>query len=166
MASAKDSVDRIVNLWREQDPELDVSSLEIVGRILQSAMRVQRLREQALRPLKLSHADFDVLATLLRVSGPEGTNPTVLSSNCMITSGAMTSRLDRLERSEHITRHPDPGDRRGVLIKLTRQGEALARRALAAVFEAHEVVLAELSDRDRTTAATVLRKILLAAERG
>lgn len=165
MATQRDSVDRIVELWREKEPELDASSVEVVGRILQSAMRIQRLREQALKPLKLSHADFDVFATLLRIGGSEGTNPTALSSNCMITSGAMTSRLDRLERSGHIKRHPDPGDRRGVLIKLTRQGEVLARRAVDAVFEAHEVVLAELSDRDRATAAAVLRKVLLAAER-
>lgn len=165
MATQRDSVDRIVELWRDRDPDLDASSLEIVGRILQSAMRIQRLREQALKPLNLSHADFDVFATLLRIGGPDGTNPTVLSSNCMITSGAMTSRLDRLERSGHIKRHPDPADRRGVLIKLTRAGEALARRALDAVFEAHEIVLAELSERDRATAAAVLRKILLTAER-
>jgi DNA-binding MarR family transcriptional regulator len=165
MSNPKDNIDRIVDLWREKEPDLDAASLEVVGRILQSATRVQRLREQALKPLGLSHADFDVLATLLRLGGPEGVNPTVLSSNCMITSGAMTSRLDRLEGSGHIKRHPDPGDRRGVLIKLTREGESLARRALSAVFDAHEVVLADLSERDRTTAAAVLRKILVAAER-
>jgi DNA-binding MarR family transcriptional regulator len=161
----KDTVDHIVELWHESEPDIDPSNLEVIGRVLRCAMHIERRRERALRPLHLTPADFDVLVTLLRIRSAEGTNPTVLANNCMVTSGAITSRLDRLERSGLIERRPDPNDRRGVLVLLTLAGEQLARNAIAAVFAEHERVLEPLSVRDRSSAVSVLRRLLLSAER-
>jgi DNA-binding MarR family transcriptional regulator len=159
-----DSVDRIVEAWAERDPELDASPLEVVGRLLLCAEHVERDIVAALRPFGLSFADFDVINTLRRRNDERGTNPKDLARSSLITSGAMTARLDRLERAGLITRAPDPGDRRGVLIRLTEEGEALAERSLRAVIAADEAFLEPLDREQRDSVAAALRRLLLRRE--
>jgi DNA-binding MarR family transcriptional regulator len=161
-----DSVDRIVQAWADRDPGLDTSPLEVVGRLLLCAAHLERAIVAALQPLGLSFGDFDVLNTLRRRGDDQGTNPTDLVRASLITSGAMTSRLDRLERAGLIERSPDPGDRRGVLIQLTEQGERLAEESLHAVLAADEAFLEPLSRRQRDSVAGALKQLLLRSEPG
>jgi DNA-binding MarR family transcriptional regulator len=158
---ATDPVDRIVQAWAERDPRLDASPLEVVGRLLLCADRLERAILAALRPLGLSFGDFDVLNTLRRRGDPEGTNPSELAQSSLITTGAMTSRLDRLERAGLITRTPSSTDRRAVLVKLTRRGDRLARQALDAVLAADEEFLEPLDRRQRESIAALLKLLLL-----
>lgn len=160
----QDAVDVMVQQWARREPELDVSALEVVGRLLRGAHLLDRAIVDALRPLDLSYGDFDVVNTLRRRDDPGGTNPVDLARSALITTGAMTSRLDRLERRGLIIRAPDPNDRRGVLIRLTKKGERLAERALQAVLAADEAFLAPLSRRQREIVAVALRQLLLANE--
>jgi DNA-binding MarR family transcriptional regulator len=160
-----DSVDRIVQTWAERDPQLDASPLEVVGRLLLCAAHLERAIVAALQPFGLSFGDFDVLNTLRR-GDHEGTNPRDLAQSSLISSGAMTSRLDRLERAELIERRPDPGDRRGVLVQLTEQGERLAEQSLHAVLAADEAFLEPLSPRQRESVAAALKQLLLRSEPG
>jgi DNA-binding MarR family transcriptional regulator len=161
-----DAVDRIIQTWAERDPRLDASPLEVVGRLLLCAAQLERAITAALQPFGLSFGDFDVLNTLRRRGDAEGTNPTDLARSSLITSGAMTSRLDRLERAGLIERRPDPGDRRGVLVQLTEEGERLAKDSLAAVLAADEAFLEPLSPRQRDTVAAALKQLLLRSEPG
>ncbi len=161
----KDSVDRLVQSWAERDPRLDTSPLEVVGRLLLCAAHLERAIVAALQPFGLSFGDFDVLNTLRR-RDDEGTNPSDLARSSLITSGAMTSRLDRLERAGLIERRPDPGDRRGVLVQLTEPGERLAEESLHAVLAADEAFLEPLSARQRDSVAAALRQLLLRSEPG
>jgi DNA-binding MarR family transcriptional regulator len=156
-----DSVDRIVQAWHGRDPQLDSSSLEITGRLLLSAGYYERTVMRVLQPFGLSIADFDVMNTLRRVSDQHGSKPTDMARSSLITTGAMTSRLDRLERSGLIRRTPDPGDRRGVLVHLTPQGHEIARQALHELIAANEVFLKPLNARQRTSIASALRLLLL-----
>jgi DNA-binding MarR family transcriptional regulator len=78
----------------------------------------------------------------------------------------MTSRLDRLERARFIERRPDPGDRRGVRVRLTARGERLAEESLHAVLAADEAFLEPLSRRQRDSVATALKQLLLRSEPG
>jgi DNA-binding MarR family transcriptional regulator len=163
---AGDSVDRIVAAWAERDPQLDASPLEVVGRLLLCAGRLERAIADALRPLGLSFGDFDVLNTLRRRGDPHGTNPSDLAQSSLITTGAMTSRLDRLERAGLITRSPSPTDRRAVLVRLSARGERLAEQSLRAVIAADEAFLEPLSQRQRATVAAALKRLLTHAESG
>ena len=153
-------MDQIVETWRAREPELDPSHLHVIGRLLRAASRVSRAREAALAPYRVTAGDFDVMATLYRVAPAEGLNSKHLSTSALITSGAMTTRLDRLERAGMIRRRPDPGDRRAVLVQLTEEGQRAAAQAVRAVFHAHEECLRPLSERDRKTLATLLRRLL------
>jgi DNA-binding MarR family transcriptional regulator len=160
-----DSVDRLIQTWAERDPQLDASPLAVVGRLLLCAAHLERAIVAALQPFGLSFGDFDVLNTLRR-RGNEGTNPGDLARSSLITSGAMTARLDRLERAGHIERRPDPGDRRGVLVGLTEQGERLAKESLHAVLAADDAFLEPLSARQRDSLAAALKQLLLRSEPG
>jgi DNA-binding MarR family transcriptional regulator len=157
-------VDRMIEAWHRREPDLDVAPLAVAGRILRCAAHLERAIEAALAPLGLSFADFDVVNTLRRRGDPAGTNPKLLAASALITSGAMTSRLDRLEQGGLVVRRPDPSDRRAVLVQLTAEGEALARQAVEAVLDADRRFLDPLDEGERATMAALLKRLLLPAE--
>lgn len=159
-----DSVDRIVRAWAARDPQLDASPLEVVGRLLLCAQHCEREILAALAEFELSFADFDVINTLRRRADPDGTNPTDLARSSLITSGAMTARLNRLESAGLIERTPDAADRRAVRVRLTPAGERLAERALVAVLAADERFLDPLGRRQREALAGTLKDLLLPHE--
>jgi DNA-binding MarR family transcriptional regulator len=159
-----DSVDRIVQAWRRRDPQLDSSSLEVTGRLALCASYYERAVNAVLQPFGLSIADFDVLNTLRRVGDQHGRKPTDLARSSLITTGAMTSRLDRLERAGLIRRMPDPADRRGVLVRLTSQGSKVARQALHELIAANQAFLEPLSGQQQESLASALKRLLLQHE--
>jgi DNA-binding MarR family transcriptional regulator len=161
-----DSVDRMIEAWADTDPRVDARPLEVVGRLLLCAHYLHRDLVAALRPFGLSFSDFDVINTLRRRGDEQGTNPRELARSALITSGAMTTRLDRLERAGLIARVPDPADGRSVRVRLTKRGEKLAERALNAVIAADEAFLEPLSDRQRDSVASALKLLLLRSEPG
>lgn len=157
-------MDEIVRAWAARQPQLDVSPLEVVGRVLLCARHLEQALVAALKPLEITFGDFDVVNTLRRRPDPAGTNPRELSRASLITSGAMTARLDRLAHRGLIERTPDPNDRRGVLVGLTKEGEQLADQALASVLAADEAFLAPLDRRERETTAALLKLLLVRCE--
>jgi DNA-binding MarR family transcriptional regulator len=159
-----DSVDRIVEAWRVRDPHLDSSTLEVVGRLMLCANYFERAAGAVLQRFGLTIADFDVLNTLRRVGDRHGTKPSELARSALITTGAMTSRLDRLEAADLISRTPDPNDRRGVLVSLTAQGSKLARQTLYALIDANETFLEPLSAQQRDATSSALKRLLLRHE--
>jgi DNA-binding MarR family transcriptional regulator len=161
---ATDSVDRIIEAWARSDPRVDAKPLEVVGRLLLCAGHLERAIVAALEPFGLSFGDFDVINTLRRRAEGQGTKPRDLARSSLITSGAMTSRLDRLEGAGLVTRAPDPTDRRGVLVHLTERGEALAEQSLQAVIAADEAFLEPLTKQQRDSVAAALKLLLLRAE--
>jgi DNA-binding MarR family transcriptional regulator len=161
-----DSVDRIIQAWAHRDPGVDARPLEVVGRLLLCAEHCKRDLVAALRPFGLSFGDFDVLNTLRRRGDDQGTNPSDLAASSLVTTGAMTSRLDRLEQAGLIARTPDPADGRGVRVRLTARGERLAEQALQAVIAADKAFLQPLDQRRRHEVAAALKLLLLAYEAG
>jgi DNA-binding MarR family transcriptional regulator len=161
-----DAVDRMVAQWAVTAPDMDAGVLHVIGRLLLSAELVQRKIKDALRPLGLTYGDFDVLNTLRRRGDERGTHPRMLTAAMLITSGAMTARLDRLVDAGLVKRAPDPDDRRSVLIRLTAAGEAIAERALDNVLAADEEFLAPLSQGQRGVLARELKRLLAVPEHG
>lgn len=155
-----DTVDEMRRQWAAQDPKLDTAPLEVVGRLLLCARHLEDALVGALDPLGLSYGDFDVINTLRRRGDPGGTNPGDLARSALITSGAMTARLDRLARAGLVERTPDADDRRAVRVRLTPHGERLATDALQAVIAADHVFLEPLEPADRERAASLLKRLL------
>lgn len=147
--------------WRDRDPQLDSSTLAITGRLVLCAEYYERVVISVLDPFGLSIADFDVLNTLRRVGDQHGSKPSDLARSSLITTGAMTSRLDRLEDAGLIRRTPDPTDRRGVLVRLTPRGRKVAKQALADLIDANQTFLNPLTQEQRDSTASALKQLLL-----
>ena len=157
----QDTVDLVVDDWQRERPEIDARGLGITSRI--NLLRKVLIREdkRALAPLGLAPWACDVLLALRRQGPPHQLTPTRLRELTLLTSGAMTTRLDRLEESSLVTRKLDPDDRRSFQIRLTKKGRSLADRAIELRVGAAEKLLAPLSAGDRAAAAELLRKLLV-----
>ena len=154
-----DRIDRLLAEWRVERPELDASAMAIVGRLLSIGRRLEARANAALKPLGLHYTDLDVLATLRRGGRPWRRTPTELRDSVLITSGAMTACLDRLERNRLIARVADPRDRRSSAAELTGEGRRLIDRAIAIRFAEASEAIAALSRPERARLAALLRKL-------
>src|SRR5690554_7850006 len=104
-----DKVYGILAQWSQTRPELDVSPMAVVGRLSRVAKIVDRELQDVFTKHGLQAGEFDVLATLLRAdAGTRGLTPGELAGSAMVTSGAITNRLDRLVATKLITRKTDP----------------------------------------------------------
>ena len=72
----------------------------------------------------------------------------------------MTNRVDRLADRGFVERHPDPDDRRGVIVRLTSEGRSAVDGAFTALLDAEQSLLDHLPERDRTRLASLLRTLL------
>ena len=159
LAHAGDVVDQLLEDWRRERPDLDAAPMAVVGRILHLASRLEARANEALKAASLSYTDLDVLATLRRSGSPYRLTPTVLRRSVLLTSGAMTACLDRLEARGLLTREPEAGDRRALAAMLTDRGNALADTAIGLRFAEAGAAVAGLSLRERDQLATLLRKL-------
>lgn len=156
-----DRAARAIEQWKRERPDLDVSPMAVLGRLNEASSLIARER---LAPLfarfGLQAGEFDVLATLRRSGQPYALTPTELYEATMVTSGAMTNRLDRLEKAGLILRGPHPSDRRGIVVQLTGKGLALIDEAVAAHVANEHEILAGLSGPERETLAHLLGKLI------
>ena len=156
-----DLIDHLQKQWSHERPDLDSSSFAIAARVLVLSKLLERRVTRALAPLDLSLWAFDVLATLRRHGEPYRLTPSELSRATMLTSGAMTNRLDRLEARGLVRREADPGDRRGVRVILTERGLKLVDKAIEVRFAEARNAVATLSAGDRRTLENLLRNLLV-----
>ena len=117
-----DHVDRILQQWRHERPDLDVGPMGLTGRLKRIGRHLEREMEKVFAAHDLNLASFDVLATLRRSGAPYRLSPGDLMANTMVTSGTMTHRADQLVRAGLVERISNPEDGRSVLIGLTRRG--------------------------------------------
>ena len=134
--------------WQRERPDLDSWPSGIAGRILRLATLIRRTGEKVVAPLGLSWETFEMIAALRRQGPPFAMNPTAIYKSVMLTSGAMTARLDRAEEAGLITRANDPSDRRGTIVSLTKKGRKLADEAIELFFKDLIDVWGPLGERD------------------
>jgi len=159
-----DRIDRLLGQWLAERPELDCSGLDVVARVQDVARLLRRSEDDALEALDLKMFEYDVLSALRRQGRPYQLPATQLARESMLSSGAMTNRIDGLEERGLVAREPDPQDRRGVLVHLTEAGRELVDRAIEARLHVAAEQLAQLSQLERKALSTGLRKIVLAAD--
>lgn len=154
-----DHVERILEDWRRERPDLDPSPMGIFGRVTRVSALSRRRLEHLLAEHDLSPAAFDVLANLRRAGHPYRRTPSELATFSMLTSGGMTGRLDKLEHQGFITRVPATDDRRVMYAQLTSAGRDLIDRVISAHLEQEERMLAGLDARQRSQLATALAAV-------
>jgi DNA-binding MarR family transcriptional regulator len=159
-----DHVDHLVAQWARELPELDVSPMHIVARISRLSRILERRIEAVYEPYGLNQAQFGVLAALRRAGKPYCLSPTDLYNSLLISSGAMTNRLERLTAAGYVRRVSNPSDGRGLLVALTPKGKRLIDHLLELHYENERALLSSMDARSRKSLTQLLRALLLEFE--
>jgi DNA-binding MarR family transcriptional regulator len=159
-ATPIDEVDRIVDAWQRERPDLDVAPLTILSRVLRLARHLDLARGAAFAEHDLEGWGFDVLSALRREGAPYELSPGQLVAQTLVTSGTMTNRVDRLAARGLVSRGPDPSDRRGVKVSLTPAGRAVVDAAMADLLDRERILLNQLPPSERDHLAELLRRLL------
>ena len=154
-----DIVDLIVAQWKAERPDIDASPMQVIGRISRLAADLDPLLAPVFTSRGLGDGEFDVLATLRRSGEPFELSPGDLGASMMVTSGAVTKRVDRLERSGLVTRRVSDVDARARVIRLTAEGRRIVDEAVVDHVANEERLLSGLSAAERETLAGLLRKL-------
>ncbi|AVP83943.1 MarR family winged helix-turn-helix transcriptional regulator [Aeromonas hydrophila] len=157
-----DHVDLLLAQWARQRPDLDCSPMGVLGRVARMAAISGREVSEELKECGLLGSDFDILATLRRAGEP--LTPTVLYQSTMLSSGAMTARLDKLAERGLVERQAAPSDRRSLLVCLTDAGRELVDRAVERHVANERRLLAPLTLAEQDQLAALLKRWLLENE--
>lgn len=155
-----DHVDFVLSQWARERPDLDAAPMGVVGRISRLARLLDVELSRAFSVHGLDRPTFDVLAALRRSGPPFRLSPAGLTRASMVTSGAITQRLDRLEERGLITRTRSDLDARCVYVALTDKGRTLIDQALPDHVANEDRLLAPLTAAQRRALADSLRKLL------
>jgi DNA-binding MarR family transcriptional regulator len=148
-----DHVDAILEQWARERPDLDASPIGLIGRLHRLADVLNVELRRVFAEEGLGDGDFDVL-------------PSELAASTMVTSSAVTKRLDRLERAGLVTRTVSESDARSRRIRLTAAGLALVDRLMDRHVANEQRLVSGLSERDRAQLAAILRRWGQALESG
>jgi len=161
MPPAHDEVDRIVDAWSRERPDLDFSPLQVLSRVGRLSRHLERARRTAFAASELESWEFDVLSALRRAGSPYQLSPKALLLQTLVSSGTMTNRIDRLVERRLVERRADPGDGRGILVVMTPLGQERADRAIRELLDGESELLDGLSPADQEKLAALLRKLSL-----
>jgi DNA-binding MarR family transcriptional regulator len=159
MAPENDEVDRIVQSWKRERPDLDFSPLQVLSRVGRLAKMLDRARRAAFTKSKLESWEFDVLAALRREGAPYQLSPKGLLLQTLVSSGTMTNRIDRLVERGFVRRLEDPNDGRGVLVEMTTDGLTRVDAAITRLVDAEALLLSSLSRPEQKRLAESLRRL-------
>jgi DNA-binding MarR family transcriptional regulator len=158
----KDVIDELQEDWSKQRPDLDPEPMGVILRIQALAKILGDQTAAKLEEFDLQWWQYDVLSTLRRQGKPYMMPATELADANMLTSGAMTNRIDRLEESGLVNRQPDEKDRRRVMVALSKKGLKLIEGATEARFETAMDALEALNTKQRESLSDLLRLVLTA----
>jgi len=149
LMTSADSIEVFLSQWKKERPDLDPWPVGILGRTQRITAHLQARAARWLAPLGLSWESFSLLLALRRSGPPFELRPTEIYRESLLSSGAITNRVDRVERKGWVKRFDSPGDRRGVIVRLTPAGRAIADKAIEIHFKELAAQMARISKKDR-----------------
>ncbi|UUZ44161.1 MarR family transcriptional regulator [Janibacter limosus] len=155
-----DDVDAIVEAWRRERPDLDVEPLHVFSRVSRLARLLDLDRTTAFARHELEGWEFDVLSALRRAGEPYELSPGRLVRETLVTSGTMTNRIDRLATKGWVERLPSPTDRRGVIVRLTKGGQAAVDSAMADLLTREGELPDDMAPAERDALTRALKRLL------
>jgi len=158
-----DQVDRIIEQWHTEKPDLDVTPMAVIGRLSRTAMAVELRLARTFAEHGLDAASFDVLATLLRSGAPYRIAPLELAREAMISTSAVAQRLNKLESRGLVLRQANPNDGRGTFVALTDAGKLLIETALPDHLETEHAITSVLNRGEQEVLASLLQRLNTAA---
>jgi DNA-binding MarR family transcriptional regulator len=158
-SAERDRVDGVIDAWRRERPDIDVSSIAVLTRALLIGRHLQKARDHALHELGTDTPTLEVLATLRRAGAPYRLRTSEIEAATSVTAGAISQRLDRLE-ARGFRRRRDDGDKRVIHVSLTKSGRKLIDDVVAGLMAREERLLAPFDERDRQTLERLLTRWL------
>jgi len=159
-----DGVDRVLADWAVQRPDLDFTPVGVVNRLSRVRSYLDAELAGVFARFGLTSADFVVIVTLRRGGAPYLMPQARLMDALGLTSGTVSVRLDRLEKSGIVSREPDPASARGSLVQLTDKGLELFDRVAPVHLANEDRLLSALSPAERQVLADLLRRLLSSFE--
>lgn len=156
----QDAVDRIAREWRRERPDLDPSPMEVLGRISRLSRLLDRRLAENYARFEIEAWMYDVLATLRRIGPPHELSAGDLVRQSMVTTGAITNRIDRLAALGYVERLGTT-DRRKVIVRLTTAGLAKVDEVAGPHLALEAELLAPLTERQQQVLIGQLRTLLL-----
>ncbi len=163
--AGNDLIDNLVADWKKERPELDASAMLVVGRILKLGKVLEKRMDRVLKDSPICYSDLDVLATLRRSGKPFELTPKELMQSVIITSGAMTALLNRLEKLGLIYRKVDKKDTRVKRAGLTKKGVKIIDKAIEDRFQDAQETVSNFNKKDREKLAELLKQMALHFEK-
>jgi DNA-binding MarR family transcriptional regulator len=164
MPEPTDAVDKIIEQWARERPDLDPSPMAVVGRIHRVGGLLDNELSKVFAEIGLGNGDFDILASLRRAGAPYRLTPGELAASTMVTSGAVTKRVDRLAARRLVTRSANKHDGRGRVVALTAKGLRLTDEVIVRHWANEDRLLSSLSPTQRNALVDLLRTLLLGLE--
>ncbi len=159
-----DSVDDILLDWCRERPDLDFGPVGVITRLARVRTYLDTELIAVFARFGLTAADFQVIVTLRRAGAPFRLPQSRLAGQLALTSGTVSVRLDRLAKSGVISRNPDPDDKRGAVVELTKRGLALFDQVAPLHLANERRLLSALSRPEQQHLADLLRKLLVSFE--
>lgn len=153
-----DLVSRVIAQWEGLRPDVDASPIGIIGRVHSIADWLTEQRVALYARYGLGAGEFDVMVALLRSGPPYEMSPSAIADWTLVSSGAVTKRVDRCVEQGWVTRRSGPGDGRSRVVSLTPAGKELIDVVWgASLSRVHELV-GGLTVEERDTLASLLDK--------
>jgi len=162
--SNTDSIEIFISQWKKARPDLEPWPVGILGRTQRISAHLQARAVKWLSPLGLTWESFSLLVVLRRSGPPYALRPTDIYRESLLTSGAITNRIDQVEKKGWVKRYDSPNDRRGVIVRLTPAGRALADRAIEIHLRELAAQFSRISKKDRQALLDGLGKLLHSLE--
>ncbi len=134
----------------------DLSGIHLWLVLWKAARTIEAHSSRSIARFKCTPTDFGVLEVLLH-KGPLTVKQ--IGEKVLLTSGSMTTAVDRLETRGLVVRGSDASDRRARIISLTPAGRKLIEYAFAEHREAMEQAVSGFSEEDRAVLLPLLRQL-------
>lgn len=156
-----DRVDTILSQWLVARPDLDCSAMGVVGRLRRTSNVWKKSMDSVFREHGLSSIEFDILATLRRSDEAEVT-PTELYKSLMLSSGAVSTKIEQLVKRGYVLRVASAEDRRSCKVTLTQEGVRVVDETLNSHVANMNNMLNVLDKQEQDQLANLLKKVLIA----
>jgi DNA-binding MarR family transcriptional regulator len=155
-----DAVDRFIAQWDAVRPDLDNSPIGVIGRVSRLSRLIDRRLGENFARFGIENWMYDVLATLRRSGEPYQLTAGDLVRQTMVTTGAITNRIDRLVERGFVER-AGAEDRRKVIVRLTDRGRELVDEVVGDHLATEREILSTLSPRQLAEITILLRTLLV-----
>ncbi|MEU6130895.1 MarR family transcriptional regulator [Saccharopolyspora sp. NPDC047091] len=162
MKRTPDLIDAARSQWADLTPDVDTTSMDVIGRVLRAAAVLRRRLDVTIAEAGLNRAEFDLLCALRR--GGVAVTPGRLNEITVSSGAATTKRLRELTDRGLLERTADQRDRRSARVRLTAAGEALVDEVFPQVMAAEQALLSGLTARQRESLAGGLADLLRTVE--